>query len=162
MTILPFVLAGASYLDPQHEHTVIAEAVARVVEADRPLFADDESRERTASLVLAVAFREGSLGTHVEGDFRRGKPTSWCTMQIHASSGGTPALNDDPVACIRKGLSMLRTSLRVCPSAPVAWYAEGPRGCSSTRARRISRDRMALAHRVHATAAAALAKEDGS
>jgi len=42
-------------------------------------------------------------------------------------------------------MTMLRTSLRVCPSHPIAWYASGPAGCGSTRAQRISRDRMNLA-----------------
>jgi hypothetical protein len=40
---------------------------------------------------------------------------------------------------------MLRESLRVCPSVPLGWYAEGPRGCASARAKRISDDRMQIA-----------------
>lgn len=50
----------------------------------------------------------------------------------------------DVDACTRKGFTMLRESLRVCPSHPVAWYAAGGGGCFNERARRISDDRMNL------------------
>ena len=155
-SLLAFVLAGANYLDPTHDHSAIAEAITSVVESERPLFADDADKRRTASLVLAVAWREGSLRTRVLGDCEQkteagvciAKPHSFCTMQIHDSSGGTPALNDDPAKCIRTGLAMLRTSFRSCSTHPIAWYASGPSGCTNARAQRISRDRLALAQRV--------------
>jgi hypothetical protein len=144
LSILEFTLAAMTLLAPdrsEHDHEALGGAIAAVVDAAPPLFAGDESRRKTAALIVAVAFREGSFRPDVVGDHGR----SFCTMQIHASSGGSPALLTDPVACIAKGLAMLRTSMRECPAAPVAWYASGPRGCENARAQRISRDRIALA-----------------
>lgn len=145
--ILSFVLAAMAALSPDRDHTELGGAIAKVVEAERPLFADDGDRRRTASLVVAVAFRESSFVADAIGDHGR----SFCAMQIHRSSGGSAALLADAEACVRLGLSMLRTSLRVCPSAPIAWYAAGPKGCTSARAQRISRDRVALAQRLFTT-----------
>lgn len=170
MPLLDFVLAGAAYLDPMRDHAVISEVIANVVQEELPLFRDDQDRQKTAALVLAVAWREGSLGLRVLGDCTESKPgtpcrgaaRSFCTLQLHASSGGSPALNDDPALCIRTGLAMLRTSMRVCASSPLSFYAEGPRGCESPRAQRISRDRLALAGRVRAAAVATLIAESST
>jgi hypothetical protein len=161
MTLLEFVLAGAAYLDPQRDHAVMADVIARAVaREEQPLFRDDANREKTAALVLAVAWREGSLGLRVVGDCSKSKPgepckgtpRAFCTMQVHASAGGSAALNDDPELCIRTGIAMLRQSMHICPSYPVAFYASGPGACSDARAQRISRDRLALAVRVRAAA----------
>ncbi len=141
MTLDAFVLASMLKLAPDRDHAELGAAIVQAVDAGPPLFAGDSDKHRTAALVVAVAFREGSFRLAVVGDHGR----SFCTMQIHQSSGGSAALLTDADACIRKGLAMLRTSLRVCPSAPVAWYAAGPTGCSSTIAQRISIDRMRLA-----------------
>lgn len=141
MTVLPFVLAAMAALQPNVDHAELSQAIATVVDAERPLFRDDVDRRRTAALVVAVAFRESSFVANAVGDHGR----SFCAFQIHRSSGGSPALLDDPEACVRTGVAMLRTSLRVCPSHPIAWYARGPRGCAMPRAQRISRDRVALA-----------------
>jgi hypothetical protein len=144
MTTLTWVLAAMALLAPDRDHHELASAIASVVDAEPPLFRGDAERRRTAAVVVAVAFRESSFRLDAVGDHGR----SFCAMQIHRSSGGSAALLEDADACVRKGLSMLRASVRVCPSAPIAWYAEGPDGCSSARAQRISRDRMAIAHRL--------------
>ena len=144
MTVLPFVLAAMTVLAPGRDHAELGAAIAKVVDAERPLFRDDADRRRTAALVVAVAFRESSLRADVVGDHGR----SFCAMQIHRSSGGSPALLEDAEACSRTGVAMLRASSRVCSAHPVAWYAAGPRGCASPRAQRISRDRVALARRL--------------
>ena len=169
MSVLPFVLAAANAISPNKDHTVIAEAIARAIECGPALFQNDDDLSRTAALAVAVAFQEGSLGTRVEGDFRGGKPTSWCTFQIHIPSGRTregwtgPELRDDAVKCATVGLRMLRESARVCRTAPVAWYAVGgTKACASPRGLRISRDRVALATRLHAAATAALAAESST
>ncbi len=162
--LLSFVLELSRALDPTHDHAEISDAIAEVVQAERPLFANDESREKTASLIVAVAWREGSLRTNVIGDCVEktkdgaciAHPRSFCTMQIHASSGGNSSLNDDPKKCILAGLSMLRSSMRACTEHPLAFYAGGPAGCASPRAQRISRDRLALAARTRTAAVAAL------
>jgi hypothetical protein len=155
VTTLAWVLAAMALLAPERDHAELGGAIARVVEAEAPLFRDDEDRKRTAALVIAVAFREGSLGLHVEGDRRAGKPTSWCSLQINLSPGMRTRegwtgedLRDDAVKCVTVGMRLLRDSLRACPRVPLGVYAVGPLGCSDARAARISRDRVALAARL--------------
>ncbi len=60
---------------------------------------------------------------------------------------GSRELLTDPIACVAKGAVMLRESRRIDPSNPIAFYARGPR-YESDEARRISRDRMAIAARL--------------
>lgn len=144
MTILFFVLAAMTSLAPGRDHTVLATAIAARVLDEPPLFQADVSKLRTAAYLVAVAFRESSLTLDIAGDHGR----SFCAFQIHDSSGGTAALRSDADACVAKAFGMLRTSMHECPSSPLAWYAEGPRGCSSARAQRLSRDRLALAARL--------------
>jgi hypothetical protein len=152
MKILFFVLWAMSSLAPGRDHAPLATAIAARVLAEPPLFRDDESKLRTAAYLVAIAFRESSLTVDIVGDHGR----SFCAFQIHASSGGTAALQTDPDACVATAFAMLRTSMRVCPSAPLAWYAEGgANACSSVRAQRISRDRMAIAARLFKGSAAA-------
>ncbi len=166
MDLPTFVLAAATYLDPEHDHTEIAAAIATVVAEEPALFRDDEARTRTASLVIAVAWREGSLRRRVHGDCdvktKDGvciaRPHSYCTAQINDSVGGSEAHNDDPLLCIRTAVTMLRQSMRGCSLHPIALYASGPTGCTNERAQRISRDRIALAHRIHKAARVADAK----
>lgn len=136
----------------------IATSLAVVLIEEPPLYADDVSRVRTAALVLAVGFREGSLRRRIHGDCvdDAGRPIatppdgvcahpgSYCTMQIHKGSGGSEAHNDDLALCFRTGLRMLRQSVATDRMNPVAFYARGPR-YQSDEARGISRDRMAVA-----------------
>ena len=149
-----FILAAAQMLAPERDTIAIVEAIADRVAVERPLFAADEDRLKTASLLVSVAFREGSLGDHIEGDPVDGKPTSFCTMQINLSPGARtregwtgPELRDDPAKCIAVGFRMLRDSIRVDAKNPVAFYARGP-GWRGHAAQRLSRDRMALATRL--------------
>lgn len=144
MLVVLFVLAAMSSLAPGRDHTELGGAISRVVLEERPLFRDDESKLRTAALVVAVAFRESSLKLDAVGDHGR----SFCAFQIHASSGGTKSLLTDGDACARKALEMLRESMRICPAHPIAFYASGPGGCDNARAQRISRDRMAIAAKL--------------
>lgn len=165
-SLLEFALAVVHAVDPDHSHPVMTDAIVHVVEDERPLFVDDSSRERSIALVVAVAWREGSLREKVQGDCvektKEGQciahPRSFCTMQVHQSSGGNETLNDDPQKCIRAGMAILRESMKVCPEHPVAYYASGPGACTNERAQRISRDRMALAARLRTAALAARAK----
>jgi hypothetical protein len=144
MAILFFVLACMGSLAPGRDHLPLAMAITSRVLEEQPLFRDDTSRVKTAAYLVAVAFRESSLIVDIAGDHGR----SYCAYQIHVSSGGTEALRRDARACVAAAFAMLRTSMRVCPSAPLAWYAEGPKGCGSSRAQRISRDRLAIASRL--------------
>lgn len=135
--VLAMMLRLSPSDDPIARHGALAVAITTVASEESPLFAGDESRERTAALLVAVAFRESSLNASITGDGGH----SVCAMQIY---DGGQALNEDPIACVRTGFRMLRTSIRVDRTNPVAFYARGPRW-DSEGARRISRDRMALA-----------------
>ncbi len=135
--VLAMMLRLSPSETPIARHGALAVAVATVAEEDGPLFTGDATLERTAALLVAVAFRESSLNASIVGDAGR----SVCAMQIH---GGAPALNDDPIACVRAGHRMLKESIRADRDNPVSFYARGPR-YRSDEARRISRDRMALA-----------------
>ena len=139
MSVLAFVAAAMSLLSPGRDHAELAQAIASVVEAERPLFADDEDRRRTASLVVAIAFRESSFDNAAVS-----RTNDHCAMGINHR----PDLAKFPTECIRTGFAMLRESMRVCPSHPIATYASGPRGCFNARAQRISKDRLALAARI--------------
>jgi hypothetical protein len=161
--LFAFVVSSVTSLIPAPERAadieLIAKPLTQVLESEAPIFADDEDKTKTASTVIAVAFREGSLKLRVVGDCTlskpgqpcKGRPRSFCTMQIHETSGGTAALNDDIAACFRKGLSMLRTSVKTCPKHPVAWYAAGGiQACENLRAQKISFDRMFIAKKLQA------------
>ena len=153
--LFTWVVAASSLLAPARQHDELARAIANRVEAEAPLFKNDEDRHRTAALLVAIAFRESSLRAAAVGDHVGGKPTSFCAFQVHLPWGAKTAdgwtgsdLLDDPEKCVAAAMRMLRVSIRVCPSSPIAWYAAGPAGCESPRAQRISRDRMAIAQRL--------------
>lgn len=141
MTVVEFVLAGMLLLAPTRDHRPNALAISLAIEAESPLFKDDASRLKTAALIVAVAYRESSFRNDVVS-----KTGDYCLAQIH----GRRELADDPIACIRVAITMLRESMRMCPAHPIAFYAEGPRGCESARAQRISRDRLGVARWVAA------------
>ena len=155
MSVLEFALASMLLLAPKQDHSVMSHAIAEVVDSEKPLFANDEEKLRTTALVVAVAFREGSLKPSVVGDCDESKPgekckgraNSFCTMQISRTMGGSEVLNENPALCIKRGLEILRISARICPNSPVSWYAAGGEdACSNGRAQRISIDRVNLAH----------------
>lgn len=136
--MLLLVLALVAALEPRGDHRRFAEAVTAVVDAEPALFKDDPSKEKTAALLVAIGYRESSFKLDAVGD--GGK--SVCAFQIF---GGRRELLTQPEACARTAFAILRESMRVCPAHPLAVYAAGPGGCTSERAQRISRDRMALA-----------------
>lgn len=105
------------------------------------------------------------MGDHV-GTKRT--PTSFCAYQINLPWGRKTAegwsgedLVSDPLKCVSAAYRMLQESARACPEHPLAWYAEGPTGCTSERAKRISRDRMALAARLRKTVTVPDVQEPG-
>lgn len=135
-----FVLMAMGALAPDRDHSDLADAITTVVESERPLFASDEDHLRTASLMVAIAFRESSFRNDAVGDHGR----SVCAFQIH---GGSHELLEDPVACVKVAFRMLRESVHIDRENPVAFYCRGPR-YQSDEARRLSRDRMRLARRL--------------
>ena len=153
--LLSWVLAASAVLAPNRSHDRLAEAITRQVEAEAPLYKDDEDRKKTAAFLVAIAFRESSLRADAVGDMHAGKPTSFCAFQIHLPFGAKTAdgwtgqdLLDDSNKCVSTALRMLRASMKMCPAHPLAFYASGPGGCESVRAQRISRDRVAIAQRL--------------
>lgn len=130
----------------------------QVIAAQDPLFKNDPLKQKTASLIMAVSFREGSLQPSIKGDKdKAGKFTSFCTMQIHLPFGAKTSegwtgdeLVEDAKKCIIVGVRMLRESMRMCPKHPIAFYAEGKNTetCTSSRAQKISNDRMFIAARL--------------
>ncbi len=129
LQLFTLVLAWMHQLAPGRDVDALAWAVAVNV-----------SSETEAAIVTAVAFRESSLRNDVTGDGGH----SVCAMQIY---DGPKSLLEDPVACVTRGVAMLRASRRVDPAHPLASYARGPRW-RSVEAQRISNDRMALAARL--------------
>jgi len=125
---------------PIYRHGRLATALATVLSEEGPLFAADPELSRSAALLVAVSFRESSFDERAVGDHGR----SVCAFQIH---GGSPALLEDPVLCARTGYRMLKESLRMDPSHPVAFYARGPRFLGD-EAQKLSNDRMAIARRL--------------
>lgn len=164
--LLAWLLAAMTHLAPNRDHNPLANAVGNVVTREQALFKDDPKKLKTASLVTAVLFREGSLTPGIKGDKdKAGHFTSFCPMQIHLPYGAKTAegwtgedlvtdREEDPVPAIEKcvtvGMRMLRESMRMCPKHPIAFYAEGKdlKTCESPRAQRISNDRMFLAGRL--------------
>jgi hypothetical protein len=153
--VFTWILAASSLLAPGRSHEHLSGAIADRVQAEDPLFKGDDDRRRTSALLVAIAFRESSLRADAVGDHVAGKPTSFCAFQLHLPWGRTTAegwsgaeLLEDPQKCVSAAMRMLRISMKVCPSFPLAWYASGPAGCQSARAQRISRDRMSIAQRL--------------
>ncbi len=128
-TLFALVLGWMHGLAPGRDVDALAWAVAV-----------NSTSEMEAAVFTAVAFRESSLRNEVSGDGGH----SVCAMQIY---GGSKELLEDPIACVARGAQMLRESRRIDPKNPIAFYARGPR-FESEEARRISRDRMALATRL--------------
>ena len=153
-----WLLQAALFLSPDRNHFPLVTAIDQVLSEQNPIFANDPNKQRTAALVLAVNFREGSLIPSIRGDKdKNGNFTSFCSMQIHLPYGAKTEegwtgeeLAADPVKCVTVGVRMLRVSRNLCPKHPVAFYAEGVdnRACTSPRAQRISNDRMFIAHRL--------------
>ena len=137
-----FVSMAMAVLAPQRDTTDLAMAITTVVESEPPLFAHDESRVKTASLVVAVAFRESSFRNDAVGDHGRAR----CAFQLWDTSD---EVLSDPEMCTRIAMSRLRESLQACgPRNMLGIYAAGPRGCVSEHAKRISADRLWLARRI--------------
>lgn len=153
-TLLAWVIAASTLLAPGRSHDRLATAIATRAEAEAPLFTADEDRRKTAALLVAIAFRESSLRADAVGDFARGRPTSFCAFQLHlpgikTAEGWSGAdVLADPDKCVTVAMRLLRDSMKSCPSVPIGVYAAGPLGCTSAQAARISRDRVALAHRL--------------
>lgn len=142
MTLSVWVLAAMTSLAPGRDHTALADAIVTVAEERAPLFVGDADRQRTAALMVAVAFRESSFRNDAIGDKGRAR----CAFQLWAAPR---EVLTDPLLCTRIAHERLAESMTICGSKnPLGIYAAGPKGCKSEKAKRISRDRIALAKRL--------------
>jgi hypothetical protein len=142
LTLIFAILIWMNTLAPGRSHIDNATAIATILLEEPPLFKGDEDRLRTAAFTVAIAFRESSFRNDVTS-----KTNDSCMMQIHSR----PDLAEDPVACMRVAMTMLRESMRMCPDHPLAFYVSGPGACTNARSIRISNDRLAIARRLIAT-----------
>jgi hypothetical protein len=137
--MLPFVLALVAALHPQAprltDARAVSRAIAQVVASEEPL--PNMTRERTAALLVVMAWHESRFQMHAVGD--HGK--SFCALQVQ----NQPWLADNPLACVRAGMTHLRASMMACPEAPLASYAGG---CAFPSARAISASRMREAEKL--------------
>ncbi len=153
MVVLFLILTWMNLLAPNRNHIENATAIATVVLSEAPLFKGDDDRTKTASLITAIAFRESSFRNDAKS-----KTDDWCMMQINHR----PDLALDVEKCVRVAMTMLRESMRMCPEHPIAFYASGPGACTNERAKKISRDRMAIAKRLASTPTrVGVSSEDG-
>jgi hypothetical protein len=142
MFLLFVILNWMSVLAPGRQHIELATAVAEVLHEEAPLFTDDESRVKTASYLVSVAYRESSLRNSAVGDHGR----ALCMFQLWHT---TRDVLTDPKLCTRIALTRLRESIRACGlDNALGLYAAGPGGCTSKLAKRISNDRMWMAKRL--------------
>lgn len=127
------VLSMMTSAQPRVNHDKLARVTTAALLAEPPIFADDETRFRSASLVVAVMFRESSFRDVVSVTHDH------CYMQIH----DRPDLDGHPLECVRAGIHMLRDSLTRCSG--IQTFVGAPHGCHDVRATRISDDRLKLA-----------------
>ncbi len=115
-----------------------AAAIAATVQREEPLFAGEQGRERTAALLVSLAWFESRFDAHALGD--HGRSHGLYQIQEHGELA-------DPADATRAALGMLRESFRVCRARPLeerlGWYAAGGPDCS--RGLRESRHRVARA-----------------
>jgi hypothetical protein len=138
MGLMAFVIAAMQLLAPNRDVRDVAEQITQKTLEHEPLFKDDESRVKTAALVVAVTFRESSFRNKAKSS-----TNDHCLGQVH----GRPDLADDVEQCLDVVFNLLRASMKACgPANPLGVYATGT--CSSLRGRRISIDRMHLARHL--------------
>ena len=111
----------------------IADALAQVSldPAEKPVFDGKLGRERTAALLLALAYHESGLRRDVDlglGRHARGAGRYWCLMQVAIAKERTAdgwtgaALIASRERCFRAGLHILQRSRGACrKQGPDAW-----------------------------------------
>lgn len=128
-----------------------AEAIARVAESD-PLYAvEDKGEERTATILVALAWYESRLKPNAKS-----KNGQWyCLYQVHKSYLAEPekALND-PEACTRAAVKILKRSVQTCtarqPDERLAIFMSGvcDRGGVESRHRMFLAKKLLKEHPV--------------
>lgn len=144
-----FILAAFAALGVASPDPTLVAAIAHEAH-ERPFVATNE--ERTAAVLVAIAYRESGGVVSVTGDHG----SSFCAFQIHLGSGVTAEgwtgadLNADAAKCTTVAARLARMSWRRCGELPeserLAAYARGV--CDSKRGQALSRDRMFLAEKA--------------
>lgn len=132
------VSAALLFVQPTTSHTDLAIANTSAILLAAPLV-DDEKAE--ISIVTGNETEESSLRTDAIGDHG----LSSGPMQIFRARPMTTTEN------VMAGIEQLRISFALCKSAPFADYVFGPKGCTSDRARRLSKHRERLVARILAS-----------
>ena len=148
VSLLAALEPGAPWSDT-YEKT--AEAIVRVAESD-PLYAvEDRGEERTASLLVALAWYESRLKPNAKS-----KNGQWyCLYQIHKSYLNEPdkALND-PEVCTRAAMKIPKRSVQTCtkraPDERLAIFMSGvcDRGGAESRSRMYLAKKLLKEHPV--------------
>ncbi len=129
-------------------YEAIAGDIAEVVASEPPLFKGKVGRERTAALLLAVAFHESAWRLEVDTGLSRGDAGRSCTLwQFNLGRGELcDELLQDRKKAVRKALDFVRRSQRAC-RGPVEnmlrVYASG----SCERGQTASKTRVETAQR---------------
>lgn len=107
-----------------------AAAIADASE-EAPVFAGAHGRERSAALLVSLAWFESRFDPHASGDHGE----SLGLFQINRHNFTVPAeiAMQDPYIAAREALRLVRESFRVCRGKPLdeqlGWYAAGGVGC---------------------------------
>ncbi|MEJ7730394.1 MAG: hypothetical protein WKG00_14390 [Polyangiaceae bacterium] len=139
-------------------YAAIARDIAEVAmdPAEPAVFDGPRARERTAALVLAIAWHESGFRRDVDlglGPFARGTGRYHCIMQVAVERGkrasgwtGKELVEARP-RCIRAALDILQRARGACrPQGPDAWmrlYVSG----HCTRGRKAAEERLGTARR---------------
>lgn len=124
-----------------------AEAIATAA-TDEPLFQGEDGAKKTAAILTSVAWYEGTFKQNAEGDHikladgRKGRPRSFCTMQIHETNFRYLGVTKDQVqedigVCIRSALRLMRISFTLCKQKGfehlLDQYTTGTGGCRAPK-----------------------------
>jgi hypothetical protein len=131
-----------------------AKAIAQVVAAETPLFTGDRGREKTAAVMVALAWAESRFNPVAVGDHG----LSVGLFQMSGANLPSPEgyrradILGHPIAASEVALHMLRQSFAICAARPlnerIAWYASGDSYCQ--RGQSESRYRINLGMRAFA------------
>ena len=143
-------------LEPKSPHRATFDATAAAiakVAADSPLFAGPLGADRTAALMVSVAWFESRFQPDAVGDGKH----SYCAFQINDSNfkalGVTKDdLQRDVLACARAAREMMRRSIQACAQRGgddiLNHYAVGGDGCADSEKgrHRVRKARWLLAN----------------
>lgn len=133
-----------------------AKAIASVVNEEAPLFAGKDGREKSAALLVALAWAESRFDPKAVGDHGRsvGLYQIFHTNLPTAEGFGRAEILGNALNATKVAHRMLKQSMRVCGKRPVeerlGWYASGDAACSKGLSESRFRVGLALkAYRAH-------------